>query len=221
MTTEVQAERTRVLNSRGLQSKEACQELYAKWAASYNADLTSESQNYTAPILTAQTAVQNTDLVNNNNAQLTVLDAGCGTGLVGQALSQSGNMVIDGADFSPEMLKIANETGVYRDLFEADLTLPIDRPDGTYDIVTCCGTLTSGHVGPAPALREFVRVVKPGGIVVATVLHLVWVSGGYKAEVEKIEADGLARLVSADVKDYIKGAGDNAIYLVLQKTGSA
>ncbi|KAL4781369.1 S-adenosyl-L-methionine-dependent methyltransferase [Aspergillus varians] len=216
MTTQVITENSHLAGARNALSKEACMKLYDEWAASYNTDLADASQNYVAPILTAQAAIQI-----NNNAKATVLDAGCGTGLVGEALSKGGAMIIDGADLSPSMLKIAKDTGVYRNLMLVDLTQPIDRPNETYDIITCCGTFTRGHVGPDPALREFVRLVKQGGIVVATVLQEIWLSGGYKAEVEKLEAEGLAKVVSADVKDYRKGAGDKATFLVLQKARSA
>ncbi|EAU31003.1 conserved hypothetical protein [Aspergillus terreus NIH2624] len=215
-TTQVIAENAHLAGARNSLRKEDCMKLYEEWAASYNSDLADASQNYVAPILVAQAAVKS-----NNRAKATVLDAGCGTGLVGEALAKSGTMTIDGADLSPAMLKIAEDTGVYRNLMLCDLTQPIDRPDDTYDIVTCCGTFTRGHVGPDPALREFIRVTKKAGIIVATVLEEIWVSGGYKAEVEKIEKEGLARVVSMELKDYRKGAGDKATLMVLEKTGSA
>ncbi|KAL2814465.1 S-adenosyl-L-methionine-dependent methyltransferase [Aspergillus granulosus] len=216
MTTQVLTENVRLAGARNASSKEACMAMYDQWATSYNSDLADASQDYVAPILTAQAALQL-----NNNSRPTVLDAGCGTGLVGQALTKGSVMVIDGADLSPAMLKIAHETGVYRDLILADLTQPIDRPDESYDVVTCCGTFTRGHVGPDPALREFLRVVKKGGTIVATVLHEIWLSGGYKAEVEKLVAEGLATVVSTEVNDYRKGAGDKATFLALRKTGTA
>ncbi|KAL3456161.1 S-adenosyl-L-methionine-dependent methyltransferase [Aspergillus heterothallicus] len=213
MATQVLTENARLASARNALSKEACMALYDEWATSYNTDLADASQNYVAPILTAQTALR----VNTKSHPI-VLDAGCGTGLVGQALAKGGSMAaIDGADLSPPMLDIARGTGVYRDLIRADLTRPIDRKDETYDMVTCCGTFTRGHVGPDPALREFLRVLKQGGIIVATILHEIWISGGYKAEVEKIEAEGLATVVSTEVDDYRRGAGDKAMFLVLQK----
>ncbi|KAL4811331.1 S-adenosyl-L-methionine-dependent methyltransferase [Aspergillus unguis] len=213
MATQTITRNPRLEGARNALSKEACMQMYDEWAASYNTDLADASQNYVAPILTAQAAIQ----IANNKTTATVLDAGCGTGLVGEALAKSGGLVIDGADLSPPMLKIARDTGVYRDLILADLTQPIDRPDASYDIVTCCGTFTRGHVGPDPALREFLRVVKSGGVVVATVLNEIWQSGGYKDEVEKLEKEGLAKVVSTEVKDYRKGAGDKATFLVLRK----
>ncbi|KAL4993506.1 S-adenosyl-L-methionine-dependent methyltransferase [Aspergillus recurvatus] len=218
MTTQTQVitENAHLASARGAVSKEACMALYDHWASSYNTDLADASQNYVAPILTAQTAVQ---MINNAKAPVTVLDAGCGTGLVGQALSnlRGGALNVDGADLSLPMLKIAEETGVYRTLTQIDLTQPIDKPDGSYDLVTCCGTFTQGHVGPDPALREFVRLVRPGGFVVATVLHEIWLEWGFKSEAERLEKEGLASVVSTEVMDYRRGAGDKATFLVLKK----
>ncbi|RDW93623.1 class I SAM-dependent DNA methyltransferase [Aspergillus mulundensis] len=219
--TQVITENAHLASARGAVSKEACMALYDEWAASYNKDVSDASQNYVAPLLTAQTALQ---LIKNVRGPVSVLDAGCGTGLVGQALvtlsKGKASLTIDGADLSPSMLKIAKDTGVYRNLTKVDLTQPIDKPDNSYDVVTCCGTFTHGHVGPDPALREFIRLVKPGGVIVATVLHEIWQTWGFKAETEKIEKDGLARIVSTEVLDYRRGAGDKATFLVLRKAPS-
>ncbi|KAL4982007.1 S-adenosyl-L-methionine-dependent methyltransferase [Aspergillus falconensis] len=217
--TQVITENAHLASARGAVNKEACMALYDHWASSYNKDLADASQNYVAPILTAQTAVQ---MINNAKAPVNVLDAGCGTGLVGQALSnlKDGAITVDGADLSLPMLKVAEETGVYRTLTQVDLTQPIDKSDGSYDVVTCCGTFTRGHVGPDPALREFVRLVKPGGFVVATVLHEIWLEWGFGTETEKLEKEGLASVVSTEVMDYRRGAGDKATFLVLKKASA-
>jgi SAM-dependent methyltransferase len=118
------------------------------------------------------------------------------------------------------MLKVARATGVYRTLTTVDLTQRIDKPDDSYDIITCCGTFTHGHAGPDPALRELVRLAKPGGLVVATIVHDIW-EWGFSAEVARIEKDGEANIVSAQVEDYRRGAGDKAVFLVLRKASSS
>jgi predicted TPR repeat methyltransferase len=51
-----------------------------------------------------------------------ILDAGCGTGLVGEILKCKGFDDVVGIDFSPSMLDQAAEKGVYRSLELADLT---------------------------------------------------------------------------------------------------
>lgn len=214
MSTQVQTKASLISRARAAPTGTDCYALYDEWAATYDDDVT--SQDYVGPMYVAQAALRS-----DNYKKGWILDAGCGTGLVGELLARGGAMTIDGLDLSPAMLKIAEKTGVYRSLDAADLTRQVDKPDGTYDIITCAGTFTEGHVGPEPALREFVRITKSNGIIVATVLDKIWLSGGYKAEVEKLEAEGLVKVISADVKDYVKGRGDTATVIVLEKIGRA
>jgi predicted TPR repeat methyltransferase len=189
--------------------------VYDKWAATYNDEVGNEAQNYVAPVLVAQAAIK---LSNDPAKSMMILDAGCGTGLVGQALAMAGAKAIDGLDLSPTMLAEAKQTGLYRNLAQADLTRQIEKADETYDIVVCVGTFTLGHIGPDPALREFVRITRRNGFVVATILEEIWVSGGFKAEVERLKAERLVAVVSEELIDYVKGHGDKAVLLILQKT---
>ena len=195
------------------QKPEDCRNLYDDWAASYDADLTGPANDYVAPALVAQ-AVK----AANGNIDGEVLDAGCGTGLSGVALAREGAKVIDGMDISPGMLKLAKKTGVYRDLTLVDLMKEIpEKADASYDVVTCVGTFTQGHVGPVPALREFVRVAKSGGVVIATVRSDLWASDGYEEEVERLKQEGLVEAVSTKEADYRRGAGVKARLLILKK----
>ena len=68
----------------------------------------------------------------------TMLDLGCGTGLVGVALS---DMVraMDGVDIAPKMARKAQERGIYRHLRTGDLLDSLTTDDalaGPYDLVT-------------------------------------------------------------------------------------
>ncbi|RYP20941.1 hypothetical protein DL765_002478 [Monosporascus sp. GIB2] len=216
MSTLVQTRDTLLARARGSNNKEECRALYAQWAPTYNTDLADASENYVAPVLAAQVALKF-----DSHARGTILDAGCGTGLVGEAMARGGATTIDGLDLSPAMLGVAEQTGVYRSLDLGDLTQKVDKPDETYDIITCVGIFTHGHVGPSPALREFARLVKKNGIVVATILEDIWLSGGFKAEVERLETEGLVKVVSVELIDYRKGAGDKARLVTLEKQGSA
>ena len=213
-TATITATETLLAQARRAPNPEECMKLYEQWAATYNNDVTG-AENYIAPVILAQTALKA-----GPQFKGTVLDAGCGTGLVAIALKQGGAATIDGLDLSPPMLKLAEKTGVYRNLVIGDLNQKIAKADDSYDLVTCAGTFTQGHVGPSPALREFVRIVKTGGLIVATVLHEIWLSGGFKAEVEKLEAEGLIELVSSELEDYRKGR-DKADVVVLRKRAAA
>ncbi|KAL3488940.1 S-adenosyl-L-methionine-dependent methyltransferase [Aspergillus germanicus] len=221
-------ENSRLQTAHSAVSKEACMGRYDEWAPSYNKGVSDVSQVYVAPRLVAQIALRFLENEDENNP-VSILDAGCGTGLVGQSLAALSKdtsrgllptIEIDGADLSASMLKVARSTGVHRALTTVDLTQPIDRADNSYDIVTCCGTFTHGHVSPDTALRELVRVVKPGGLVVATIVHDIWAPES-SFEVTGIAMDGLARVVSAEIEDYRRGAGDKAVFLVLREAASS
>ncbi|WP_226361598.1 class I SAM-dependent methyltransferase [Pseudonocardia sp. ICBG1142] len=183
--------------------------LYDEWAPTYDADLSGEAQGYVAPAVTADAVVAAAGPGGE------ILDAGCGTGLVGVALRERGATTVDGIDLSPGMLERARATGAYRDLREADLTAALALPDDSYDVVVCVGTLTHAHVGPS-ALAEFTRVVRPGGYLVATVLDDVWESGGYRAEVDRLAAADVFEAVSIEVAPYRSGQQVDCRLLVLR-----
>ncbi|KIW15987.1 hypothetical protein PV08_06038 [Exophiala spinifera] len=180
-------------------------DVYDEWATQYDRDL--EGLDYAFPALAAEALSRavarsspgTADVLGKQLAGLRIADAGCGTGLVGRELAHFGADNISGLDVSPGMLEVARKTGCYAELDEVDLSKPIARPAGSFDAVVCVGTLTRGHVGPDPVFKEFVRVVKKGGSIVATVLDEIWESGGYKAEVERLEGLGAIEVLRADV----------------------
>ena len=191
-----------------------CQELYDDWAQTYDEDLTHESHGYVGPAEAAKVITQN-----SRKSGQVVLDAGCGTGLSGLAVTSAvgPDTIIDGIDISNGMLEVAAKKGIYRKLESADLSKSLAILDNVYDVVVCVGTLTGGHVGPVPALSEFSRVVKSGGLVVATVKESVWTSGGYEAEVQRLENDGLVKVSSTVAVPYRQAQGVNAKLLVMRK----
>jgi len=77
-----------------------------------------------------------------------VADIGCGTGLVAEALPP--DTAIDGFDISPRMLDAARAKGLYRTLYEADITGDLAGFGAKYGAVLSAGTFTHGHLGPEP-----------------------------------------------------------------------
>lgn len=91
-----------------------------------------------------------------------VLEVGCGTGLVLSRIARVAARA-HGVDLSPGMLERARERGL--SVTEASATeLPFD--DASFDVA--CSFKVLAHIRPIRrALREMVRVVRPGGYVVA------------------------------------------------------
>ena len=69
---------------------------------------------------------------------LRILDAGCGTGLLGDELRLLAAR-LDGIDLSAGMLERARQRGIYHSLAEGDLVETMSRPDrrARYDLIVC------------------------------------------------------------------------------------
>lgn len=186
--------------------------LYDQWAATYDKEMADMSQEYVGPTLAATYTLKALGASEIGKAK--ILDAGCGTGLVGVQLAKLGAKDIDGVDLSQGMLDIARDTGAYNNLDAVDLTKPLVQKDNTFDVIVCIGTFTQGHVGPEP-LDEFVRVVKPGGFIVATVLGSIWAKDGFEEKIAGLANSGRVQVLSSELEDYRKGAGIKARMVVL------
>jgi len=186
--------------------------VYDEWALKYDEDVLGSTQGYVAPGIAAATAAKHLD---KPIGSVTILDAGCGTGQVGVKLAALGAKHISGLDVSPGMLGVAQKTGAYEHLDTADLTKQINVKDGTYDVITCVGTLTHGHVGPE-AFAEFVRITKKGGIIVATVIDDIWEEKGFKTEVERLGDAGAVQIIGTQIEDYRKSVNVTARMVTLR-----
>ncbi|WEH14402.1 methyltransferase domain-containing protein [Streptomyces sp. VNUA24] len=108
-------------------------------------------------------------LLGSLKPDMTVLDIGCGPGTITAdlaALVPDGH--VTGADQAPGILEQARATAAGRGLDNVDFAVAdvhaLDFPDGTFDVVHAHQVLQ--HVGdPVQALREMVRVTRPGGLI--------------------------------------------------------
>lgn len=92
-----------------------------------------------------------------------VLDVACGTGDLTQAFADAGAARVVGLDFTPEMLVIARAKacrGVIEYIEGDAMSLPFE--DASFDIVSIAFGIRNVSE-PARALREFRRVLRPGG----------------------------------------------------------
>ncbi len=163
------------------------EERYDQWAADYDQDL-EEHFVWNSPRAAARVF---TKLVPNSAK---VLDAGAGTGLVGEVLADLGYRDLIAMDLSQGMLDEARNKNVYTELHQMVLGETLDFDDGLFDGVISVGVFTLGHA-PASSFDELIRVTKPGGHVVFSLRTDVYEEGGFKQKQEELEAQGKWKLV--------------------------
>jgi ubiquinone/menaquinone biosynthesis C-methylase UbiE len=96
------------------------------------------------------------------------LDIGCGEGRVSRDLRELGHRVV-GVDQSPSMIAAAREADPEGEYVEADAAaLPFE--DGSADLAIAFMSLMDMDDMRA-GVRELARVLEPGGLIVASVVH--------------------------------------------------
>ena len=135
--------------------------------------------NYTAPQKTVSVLKK---YAFNKNSK--ILDAGCGTGLVGIELKKCGYSNIDGIDFSQNMLDLVPQ-GIYKMIEKIDLNKLLKFKTNIYDIVMCVGTFTYGHVKPR-ALDELIRITKNKGLICFTVNEGIYEEYGFDNKIKEL-----------------------------------
>lgn len=126
---------------------------YDTWAPQYDMDLT-EVDGWLGPTYAAR------EVARKLVPSARILDAGCGTGLSGEALRSAGFDHLTGVDFSEGMLAVARQKNVFESLKQADLGKSLDFVEDQFDAVVTVGT---SFQMPAESYREFARITRPGG----------------------------------------------------------
>jgi predicted TPR repeat methyltransferase len=176
---------------------EELMDAYKDWASEYDTD-TVERFGYVAHIASAQALDR---VIDNKRAR--ILDAGCGTGLVGEELVRRGFGSIDALDYSREMLEEAGRKEIYRRHILADLSKPLDIEKDRYQAVVCAGTFTYGHV-KAHAFDELIRITRPGGHICFTIREGAYEDYGYRRHMLALECQSRWELTTMHDTDYLK-----------------
>ena len=172
--------------------------LYDGWAGSYDAEMALAGYRHPTICL----ALLSRHLPRGSSP---LLDAGAGTGLIGEWLGIMGYPHVEALDISAGMLAKAAQKGAYKALHNLALGGPLPFEDGHFSGIVSAGVFTTGHVGPE-GLDELIRITRPGGVIVMTVKNTLW-EGGFAARIEELE--GAGTLIRAEETDpYISMPGE-------------
>ena len=177
---------------------------YDEQAPTY--DTTLASWGYDAPWRVAELLLRTLPA---DRAPQTVLDAGCGTGLAGQALRDAGFAGrLLGIDLSPGSVALAAGRGIYDDVAVGDLQQPLEYDDDSVDGVVCVGVLT--YVPDVAAIwGEFCRISRPGGAIVLTQRDDLWRERRCNEVLHDLERDGRWAVVHlSPPASYLPGNAD-------------
>jgi predicted TPR repeat methyltransferase len=181
---------------------------YQQWADRYDDDVLQEE--YSGPEYIADYFASMQKENSQQDTEVSILDAGCGSGLVGIALQQKGYDNICGCDLSFEMTSLAEKTECYRDVAGGvDISNMITFKDDQYDVIVSCGVFTLGHV-PPQALNELIRITKKGGMIVVSTRTSYYESTDFHEFCDSLESKGKIKILDHRVGPYI--AEENAHY---------
>ena len=169
----------------GAKSPEEARTIYNQWSDSYDAD--NLSRGFRLPSLGA-------GLLARYLGKGPVLDACCGTGLVGETLRVLGYDQLTGCDISPDMLAAARKIGCYGDLLEADLGQPLPFDAKSFAGFVCVGAFGPGHAPPV-SLEHLVEVTKPGGYGVFNLIEASYEEQGFPEVMERLSSSGVWQVV--------------------------
>ncbi|MDX8528819.1 methyltransferase domain-containing protein [Mesorhizobium sp. MSK_1335] len=155
--------------------------IYDSWAGTYDADMS--AAGYRHPTICLALLARHLP-----RGAEPLLDAGAGTGLIGEWLAITGYPQVEALDISQGMLDKAGAKGVYTALHRLAMGDTLPFADGAYAGIISAGVFTSGHVG-VEGLDELIRICRSGGVIVLTVKNTLWYAG-FAERIAALEARG-------------------------------
>lgn len=185
-------------------NEEELNERYDEWAKTYDADLERDFE-YIGPQIAAEIFIKYVP------GEARVLDAGAGTGMVGEILTKQGYKNLVAMDMSRGMLEEAQKKRVYQELYQMVMGEPLGFDTDSFDATICVGTLTVGHA-PANSLDELVRVTRPGGYIIFTLRPDVYEKDGFKEKQAALESDVKWKYVEVSEATRVMPKGEPDVY---------
>ncbi|XP_071960875.1 methyltransferase-like protein 27 [Antedon mediterranea] len=151
------------------------------------------------------TVITMNELIPNKASRL--LDFTACTGLLGVQMQKAGYTNIDAFDGSQKCIEECKSRKVYTNfMVEFVGEGPLNIANDTYDAVVCNGGFARHHL-PLSVLREWIRIVKPGGYIINTFRNM-WLTdepmyneGKFEKEVESLEKEGKWKFISKQLTD--------------------
>ena len=191
-------------------AKLSTQPLYDEWSQSYEQDLVG-NLGYTGHLIAANALA---GIAPDKAAS--IIDIGCGTGLVGQELTALGYTHIDGIDIAEEMLNVARPKAIYGKLVWGDLMKTTAIETGAYQAAVCAGSFAPGHLGPE-CYPEIIRMVQPGSPIVIFMNGAHFVEDGYQAYIDRLEQSGVWTVIEIKAFNYMSALDRPGRLIVARK----
>ncbi|PNW48807.1 UNVERIFIED_CONTAM: ubiquinone/menaquinone biosynthesis protein [Euhalothece sp. KZN 001] len=168
---------------------------YEEWADAYDKDVSNEA--YAGPRAISEfydRVRQEYTTISREDSK--VMDAGCGTGLVGVILKDMGYRAIDGFDLSEKMVEVAKDTNSYQELLGGiDMNYKIEAyQDNQYDASLACGVFTLGHV-PPESINEMIRFTRTDGLIIVSTRKSYYNGTNFQEVVDQLQTDGKVKLL--------------------------
>ena len=175
-----------------------------KWAKDYDKDL-DQDFGWSGPRKAAEVFAVHVPKDSRS------LDAGSGTGLVGQRLAANGYHSLVAMDLSQGMLEASRKKNIYIEFHQMVMGEQLGFPSDSFDAVVSVGVLTVGHA-PAGSLDELARITRPAGHVVFILRPDVYVTAGFKEKQQELESLGIWELVDVTEEFQPLPKGEPEVY---------
>ncbi|MBE9558213.1 MAG: class I SAM-dependent methyltransferase [Proteobacteria bacterium] len=172
-------------------SPERTAEIYDGWAEEYEEHM--RGSGYSHPAMVAAMLARHQPAGGDP-----VLDAGAGTGIMGEILIALGYPNMHGFDASKGMLALATAKDIYRELRPGLLGQRLDYDDGAFAATVASGVFTQGHA-PLDGLDEIIRVTRPGGHIVFSISRS-YLGETFETKARALEEAGKWRRVGASAR---------------------
>jgi len=168
-------------------------QLFDQFSADYDTRML-EQLGYRAPLILREFA---SFLGFGGTSRHTILDLGCGTGLMGEAVKDWARR-LDGIDLSPRMIEAARGSRNYDELHVADICAWLDTPGRNYELIFAADTVV--YLGDLASLFISVRTRLADG-------------GGFLFTVERKEGGGFelgSKRRWRHSENYLRAAAEHA-----------